>query len=618
MQKTHSSSDIMTAATLTTQPLRTASRPAWLLDLCLAFAICALIYVYYASMGFPTMARPGGDNDSLMRLVEVRDLLGGQGWYDLHQYRVGPEGGFMMHWSRLIDAPLAGIVLAASTLGASMPVAEQIALVLWPLFLMTATLFGLIQLARVLGSEHTIFPAAALGAGALYFVGIYRPASIDHHNAQIALTFAMLAFILKAPGHRYFPALAGLCAALMLAIGMETAPYIAVGGAAVALALLYGGPDDARRAAGFALSFAVATFAAFIINVSPSSWTVPQCDAMSSVQLSLGAFAGFGLAAVALIPAANVTFIRRLVSLGVLGVAFAAVVRFGFPQCLNDPYAAVDARLRDIWLNYIAEAQSVVALAGYDWTKLLTYFVTPVLGLSVLAGLIWRDGASRERLIYAGFLSAAFLVSCWQVRGSSFSVPLATVPLAIGIGMLREQVAARSSLARNVALIAAWVLSFNIVWSATASALSTRGETPGATSISADDCSADASYLRLAEMPKGTILAASDLGSAILVNTAHRVLSAPYHRNIAGNLAMIDAMLGSADQAEGIVRANNVDYVVLCRGNVENRNFSNRAPNGLMANLVAGNVPDWLKKDGGAPDDVLDIYAVSFESMKRE
>ena len=50
---------------------------------------------------------PIGDNDSLLRLVEIRDLLGGQGWFDLHQYRMGPPGGFVMHWSRLVDAPIA-------------------------------------------------------------------------------------------------------------------------------------------------------------------------------------------------------------------------------------------------------------------------------------------------------------------------------------------------------------------------------------------------------------------------------------------------------------------------------------------------------------------------------
>ena len=61
--------------------------------------------------GFPTLPTATGDNDSLLRLVEIRDLIGGQGWFDLHQYRMGPQGGFVMHWSRLVDAPIAAIIL---------------------------------------------------------------------------------------------------------------------------------------------------------------------------------------------------------------------------------------------------------------------------------------------------------------------------------------------------------------------------------------------------------------------------------------------------------------------------------------------------------------------------
>ena len=46
------------------------------------------------------------DTDDAMRLAQLRDWLGGQGWYDLNQYRVAT--GYESHWSRLIDAGLAG------------------------------------------------------------------------------------------------------------------------------------------------------------------------------------------------------------------------------------------------------------------------------------------------------------------------------------------------------------------------------------------------------------------------------------------------------------------------------------------------------------------------------
>ncbi len=606
--------DPMTVATIMPQtaPLsrRPASRrPAWPRDLGLSFAICLFVYATYALAGFPTLADPAGDNDSMLRLVEIRDLLAGQGWYDLHQYRMGLDGGFLMHWSRLIDAPIAAIILLASALGASAPLAEAIALIVWPFLLMTAALFGLVRLARGIGGDAAVFPAFALGAGALYFVGIYRPGSIDHHNAQIVLTIAALAMLVHAPGRPLLAAWAGIATALMLAIAMEAAPYVAVAGASVAMCFLVGGAREARMTALFGASFAVTTLGVFLFTVGRGQWAVAACDAFSTVQLALAAAGGAGIAAIAVSPLTNATPVRRAVALALLGTACLAILRFGFPQCLGDPFADFDPRLKQVWLNYVSEAQSVVKLAAVDWTKLLTYYLTPVLALAVLAVVMLRGGATRGRLVYGGFLLAAFLVACWQVRGSSFAVPLATTALAIGIGMLRERAAA-GGVMRSLALAAAWLASFNIVWSAAANAMSTRVAEVAQMQGSDIPCAAVGNFAALSSLAPGTVLAVSDLGSPILLNTPHRALAGPYHRNIAGNLAMIDAMFAPAGEAEALVRKAHVDYVVFCGGSVENGNFASMAPSGLMADLVAGRIPPWLEKVPQSDGAVIGIYRV--------
>ncbi|TGQ96437.1 GtrA family protein, partial [Mesorhizobium sp. M4B.F.Ca.ET.200.01.1.1] len=81
----------------------------WKSDLILALLAALLALAIDAWTGFGQLTDPGGDYDNMLRLVEVRDLLAGQGWFDLHQYRMGLEGGFVMHWSRLVDAPIAAI-----------------------------------------------------------------------------------------------------------------------------------------------------------------------------------------------------------------------------------------------------------------------------------------------------------------------------------------------------------------------------------------------------------------------------------------------------------------------------------------------------------------------------
>src|SRR5689334_801391 len=63
----------------------------WKSDLVLALLAALLGFAFNAWAGFGQLTDAGGDNDNLLRLVEVRDLLAGQGWFDLHQYRMGLE-----------------------------------------------------------------------------------------------------------------------------------------------------------------------------------------------------------------------------------------------------------------------------------------------------------------------------------------------------------------------------------------------------------------------------------------------------------------------------------------------------------------------------------------------
>ena len=75
----------------------------------------ALILIIWSATVFSylvTSFRAGEmlSTDDAMRLVEVRDFLAGQGWFDLTQYRLSPPDGVPMHWSRLIDLPLAALI----------------------------------------------------------------------------------------------------------------------------------------------------------------------------------------------------------------------------------------------------------------------------------------------------------------------------------------------------------------------------------------------------------------------------------------------------------------------------------------------------------------------------
>ena len=128
----------------------------------------------------------GPDNDDAMRLVEVRDFLGGQGWFDMMQYRLGLDGGTLMHWSRFIDLPIAGLILFFR-LFFSPEGAEAAALTVWPLMLILP-LMAFVGLAgrRVAGVEGMHF---SLILTSLFILTSRRfaPGSIDHDNVQLGL-----------------------------------------------------------------------------------------------------------------------------------------------------------------------------------------------------------------------------------------------------------------------------------------------------------------------------------------------------------------------------------------------------------------------------------------------
>src|SRR5262249_7646679 len=90
--------------------------------------------------------------DDAMRLVEGRDLLNGQAWFDLTQHRLTPPDGVGMRWSRLIDLPLALLIRAGETV-LSPPLAERVAAVVWPAALLLVFLAGVARLARELAGE---------------------------------------------------------------------------------------------------------------------------------------------------------------------------------------------------------------------------------------------------------------------------------------------------------------------------------------------------------------------------------------------------------------------------------------------------------------------------------
>src|SRR4051794_6272887 len=134
------------------------------------------------------------DTDDNMRMMQVRALLHGQGWFDLRQYRLNPPFGANIHWSRLVDLPIAGLILLLRPfLGGA--AAERWAVAIEPMLPYVLLLFALGLTVRRLIDPR----ASPLALLALFFAastnGMFMPERIDHHGWQLAFLGLSLAGI---------------------------------------------------------------------------------------------------------------------------------------------------------------------------------------------------------------------------------------------------------------------------------------------------------------------------------------------------------------------------------------------------------------------------------------
>src|SRR4051812_43701366 len=249
----------------------------------LLFIIWAATVLTYLGTSFGT-----GENlstDDAMRLVQVRDLLVGQAWFDPTQYRLNPPDGVAMHWSRLIDLPIAALIRAGAML-LPQAIAERMATILWPAALLLIFLAGVARFTRELAGDAAARLALIFAALTAPVLQHFRPGALDHHNAQLALLIWSVALIARVEVRPRDAALAAVLCAVSLAIGEEMAHAIATIAALMALRWIIGGEATAGATRAFALAFAAAMLALFAATAPPARYASAACDALSIVQVA--------------------------------------------------------------------------------------------------------------------------------------------------------------------------------------------------------------------------------------------------------------------------------------------------------------------------------------------
>lgn len=597
---------------MTAQAKRLPLMSRLLPSVCVYWLVTSLLYVALAVPGAKDLIGP--DNDDRMRLVEVRDLLAGQGWFDLSQYRLGLEGGTLMHWSRFVDLPLAALIRLFSFF---MPqgVAEGVVATVWPLLLVGLLLWGLGLAARRIGGIATMHIALGLGALFVFTCNKFRPGAIDHHNVQLALTIWVVAMLVDRAQKARNYALAGVFAAAAVAIGAETVPFVAVACACVAIQWAWHGRSFAAAAQAFGLSLTLAITAAFLLTVPPHAYGVVTCDNLSLGFYSLTALGGAGLFLAASL-SGDGSCLLRFAALAGLGAAVLLAARVIAPQCLGDPLGNLDPMLVQMWLNGVSEARSVAAELQFEPSLVGAFYAV---GLFAQAVCVFRIVLGRDRelhLLLLALIAAVWAVSLLQVRGAFFANLLGILPLSMLITELRRAAHREpSSVELGFAYAATVLAAVPAVWGVVGILLSQGWGAVALDAISAPaaaergQCGGPDAMALLDTLPVGVVAAPSNAGADILRFTRHRALSAPYHRNQGGMLTELNIGLSTPEDARAFMRGAGVTILAYCRHDPQTEEMTGMKKDGLYAALGRGEVPAYLQPFG-APLDGMQIFRV--------
>ncbi|WP_022682455.1 hypothetical protein [Sphingobium bisphenolivorans] len=535
------------------------------------------------------------DPDDALRLQQVRDWIAGQSLFDVTQYRINPPFGGPMHWSRIVDLPIAALIeLARPLMG--MERAEIFACAATPLLLLGATLWATYILTKRLGGAGLALMAGLLLLTSPSILVQFTPLRIDHHGWQILLGAIALAGLFDDRPLRG-GLIVGMALAVWLQISTEALPYTALFAGLLGLRFLLS-PGEARRFAAFASTLGSS---ALLLLVMTRGWQAPlaqYCDSLSAAYIwPLIAFGGTSVLAWRLIGTAS--YSRRFAVLAVgAGAALLTFAFAGGPCLSGDPFKALGPFAYKYWYLQIREGRPIWE---QDLVTRGVIILPPLIGL-IGAWLAVQKAAPRSDQRFAWCLLAMVIigttaVSCMVMRALSFAHVAALPATAfLFLHLLKRAQASPKAVVRVLGSSALILLSPAGLCATWVAATSKNG---GIGNGALASCQTAEALRPLASLPRSVVFAPIDLGPDILVKTHHSVIATGHHRNAVGITAVIKGFTSNPRAAHKLIRelrgGRGADYVVSCNSMNGFLYYSEISPHGLGAMLEKGRHPDWLK-----------------------
>ncbi len=553
--------------------------------------LCAwLLYARWANIqGFVL-----NDTDDNMRMSQVRGWLnGGQGWYDLRQYKLDWPNGANIHWSRFVDLPIAGLILLGR-LFMTGPHAEQFAIAVAPMLPLVLLMASLALIVRRLIDPRAwplIIPCLFFAASGF---GQFAPTRIDHHGWQLALLALGVAGIAD-PKKARGGVVLGIATACSLAIGLEMMIYIVISGA-VMVFFWIADADERRRLATYGATLAGGTALAFLIFASNAN-RAAVCDALSPVWLSDALLGGALLLALAWWSPGS--WKMRLGAAALAGLVVGGFHALAWPNCLTRLEGVSDETNR-LWLSHVREARPITKHGWRFAVLILALPIASLAGWTLLGWTVRKDSERLRRTIGAalpGITATALLF--WQSRTGP-AAQLMSIPGAIALIVVAVPMVSRSRfmLVRTLGVAMVVLMALGALAPLAIDAIAPEKPDTAKDKMVAKanrTCPKLTAMAPLQKLPPATIFTFADLSPRLITITHHRAIAGPYHRN---GEAIVDSMKlfrGTADEARAILRKYRADYLMTCPMMSQATVFASEAPKGFYVQIEGGQVPGWLE-----------------------
>lgn len=542
------------------------------------------------------------DPDDALRLAQVRDLLAGQNWFDITQYRINAPSGTVMHWSRLVDLPLYLVVAALEPLFGRTG-AERAALVVMPLLTLGVAAAAVGRHAwRLLGARVSIFSVLACGfLPSLLFQ--FQPQRIDHHGWQIA----SVAIALWGIGRRNSQTsgwIAGLAMAFGLSISLEILPV-----AALFAAVLFARWLSDRKQRYWLIAYMQGlclSLLGFYLGTRGMA-LIEYCDAISPAHLAFFAVAAAG---VWLVGGLNrLTGFGLVMALAVVGSLSLGSFALLSPDCLTTPFATLDPIVDRYWYRLVLEGQPLWMQPASTYVPALVQMAAAI-GATLLLRVRSRDWMrnlwSEHLFLLLGSLALGLIVA----RSLAFAAIIAAMPLGWLAATLLDRLRERGHSLRSLAIAGVLV----VLLAPMTLVLAARSLMPSPAvegqRVADSQCDIYENAPLLTQLQRGTIFAPLDMGPAILLGTDHNVVATGHHRAADSMEDVIRAFTAQEAEALDILAARNVDYVALCTDMTEVAMYAGISPEGLAAQLRSGRTNGSLQQiDLGGPSQFT-VYRV--------